>query len=210
MDRFGPRMDRGNNFAAAMISKEMGENEIDLRFYTKNTVVSYIGVGGSDWATRIECDFGIQALTPMWKVIDNVNFQWSKSIVMEDEKVAVAHKVGENLANAAKDFDQDQFQSEEGVWPHCHSKEFYLTPGSGKDTCCLCGIEGKLELADGVTKFVFPEEQLAHAHDTMSGKKIHADDIQRNEGRLAELQKTDEFKRRKQAYIDFIAPVYPE
>ena len=40
----------------------------------------------------------------------------------------------------------------------------------------------------------------------MSGKQMHGDDIFENEGRLMNLYKDEEFKRRKAYYTDVIAP----
>ncbi len=51
----------------------------------KEIAVSYMGIGGSDWATRIQCDFANQALTPKWTLIHNDCFQWSLGIMMNDE-----------------------------------------------------------------------------------------------------------------------------
>ena len=62
MDRFGPRLDRGNVMIAQKIA-EQGGKPIDPK-YLKEIAVSYMGIGGSDWATRIQCDFATQALTP--------------------------------------------------------------------------------------------------------------------------------------------------
>jgi multimeric flavodoxin WrbA len=208
-DRFGPRMDRGNNFIADKISKEHGGPGVDPRIL-KDKVVSYMGIGGSDWATRIECDFGINALTPMWKIIDNEVFMWSKGIVMEDEKLAKAHQIGKNIAEAAADMEHAEYKGSKGVCPHCHSKEFYLSEDSTKAICCQCGIEGEMQIEDGKLVFVFPESQLEHAHDTLSGKLIHGDDIQRNEGKLTESQKSAEFKGRKEVYKNFIQSSVPE
>ena len=141
-----------------------------------------MAIGGSDWDTRVQCDHAMQALTPMWKVIDNECFQWSKSIIMEDDKLKARPPDRRNIAEAAKDIEHAQYKGEEGVCPHCHSRNFFLSNDSTHAICCLCGIEGDIVIEDGKTKFVFPEEQLGHAHDTLPGKFIHGDDIKRNEG----------------------------
>lgn len=208
-DRFGPRMDRGNNIIAGKIAEATGGKAPDPRIL-KDKVISYMAIGGSDWGTRVQCDHAMQALTPMWKVIDNECFQWSKSIIMEDEKLARAREIGRNIAEAAKDIENAQYKGEEGVCPHCHSRNFFLSNDSTHAICCLCGIEGDIVIEEGKTKFVFPEEQLGHAHDTLPGKFIHGDDIKRNEGKLAELQKTQEYKDRVQKYKEFIQPLMPE
>lgn len=207
-DRFGPRMDRGNVTIASKISAEKGGTPIDPRFL-KGKVVSYMGVGGSDWTTRIQCDFGMQALTPLWKVIDNEVFPWSLDIIMNDKALARAKEIGRTIAEAAKNPEQAAYHGPEGICPHCHSRNFFLQE-DGKAICCLCGIEGKIEVKDGKYGFTFPEEQLKHAHDTLSGKFIHGDDIQNNEGKARAALQSDEAKHRKQMFREFIAPAVPK
>ncbi len=151
---------------------------------------------------------GLLAMSPMWKIIDNDKFQWSKTILMDDEALARAHQTGVNLAKAAEDIEHAAWQGPEGVCPHCHTNNFYIEPGTTHAICGLCGMEGELEVADG--KINCPEEQYALAHGSMSGKLKHGQDIQYNEGRLADLQKNSEkFKARKKKYMDFIQSIYP-
>lgn len=205
-DRFGPRTDRGNNIIGTKVAEETGGKKPDQRLL-RDKVISYMGVGGSDWGTRVQCEHAMHALTPMWKVIDNKWFSWAKEIIMDNERLAEVHQVGVNLANAAKDIENATYKGEEGVCSHCHNKLFYLTPGTNEAVCGLCGMVGKLEVTDGKVEFVYPEEQLGHAHDTLPGKFIHADDIRTKiEGEFLKLMKTDEYKARKQKYKEFIQP----
>lgn len=204
-DRFGPRMDRGNNIIGTKIAEANGGKIPDPRIL-KDKVISYLGVGGSDWGTRTQCEHAMQALTPMWKIIDNTWFPWAKEIIMDDERLAQVRKVGENLANAAKDFEAASYQGEEGICPHCHNRLFYLTPGTTEAICSLCGIVGEVAVEDGKTKFVFPESQLEHAHDTLSGKFIHGNDIKEMEGSFAKVRQSEEFKARKAKNREFITP----
>jgi hypothetical protein len=176
----------------------------------KDKVVSYIGIGGSDWVTRFQCDSAIQALTPAWKVINNEVFAFSTGIVMDDANVAKVHEIGVNLANAAKDIENASYKGEEGVRPHCHSRNFYLDRESIHAICCMCGIEGDIKLVDVKARFEFPEEQLKHAHDTLSGKLMHADDIKKTVAISMELKKSYEYKQRQENYKNFITATKPE
>lgn len=207
-DRFGPRMDRGNNFVATKIAEQTGGKAPDPRIM-KDRAVSYIGIGGSDWVTRFQCDSAIQALTPMWKVIDNEVFPYSTGIVMDDAKVSKVHQIGVNLVNAAKDIEKAAYQGEEGVCPHCHSRNFFLDKDSTEAVCCMCGIIGNVKIVDGKVSFEFPEEQLEHAHDTLSGKLMHADDIKKTVAISMELKKSDEYKNRLENYKSFILATKP-
>ena len=102
-----------------------------------------------------------------------------------------------------------EYKSDPGICPHCHSKNFYLQE-DGKAICCLCGLEGKIEVVDGKYQFIFPEDTLPHAHDTISGKFIHGDDIQNNEKSSRAKLASDEMKARKKKYMEFIQPTKPQ
>lgn len=207
-DRFGPRIDRGMNIIADKIANEHGGKPIDQRLL-KDKVISFIGIGGSDWSTRIQCDHGMVALSPMWKVIDNERFSWSKNIILEDDKVARVREIGKNLAHAAADIEHAKYKGVPGVCPHCHSNEFYLDCNSQHAICCLCGIEGDIVVKNGKVGFEFPSEQLQHAHDTLSGKFLHADDIKGNETTNMANRQTDEYKKRVAFYKQSIVPISP-
>ena len=92
--------------------------------------------------------------------------------------------------------------------PHCHSRNFYFH-NDGAVSCCLCGIKGKMEIENNEMKFIFPEEQLKHAHNTLSGKFIHMNDIKTNESKLMETKKSEEYKNRLNKYKSFIEPSKP-
>lgn len=202
MDRFGPRADRGMNIVSHKIFEESNgqAKDTDLRLL-KDKVISFIGIGGSDWATAIEYDHTQLAMSPMWKIIDNEKFSWSKNIIMEDEKVERCRQIGRNLAKAAADYENAKFMGDPGVCPHCHSKNFYITPGTTEATCMTCGIVGQMEIENGAIKFSFSEEAETHAHDTLSGKFMHADDIKENEGKAMANRQSERFKE-SQARID--------
>lgn len=206
-DRFGPRMDRGNNIIGTKIAQETGGKAPDPRIL-KDKVISFMCIGGSDWTTRVQCDAGMLALTPMWKVIDNKLFPWALSILVDDERVAQAHQVGVNIAQAAQDFDKAAYQGEPGVCPHCHSRNFYLADGEA--ICCLCGAHGEVKNVDGSYTFTFPESQMEHLHDTLPGKFHHGSDIKENTGKKFESMKTEKYQARQAAYKAFIQPMKPE
>lgn len=217
MDRFGPRMDTGNNFISTQIAQGRLAQGGDAAkgvvvpdpAIMSPKVVSYIGIGGSDWGTHVQSEHQIQAMTPSWKVIDNEWVPWSKTALLEDALIERAHQIGVNLANAAKDIDNASYQGEPGVCPHCNCNDFYLVPGENRVICCVCGLEGTVSIEDGAVKVSYRDEDLHKAHDIISGKQIHGKDIQENEGRLAEMKKTQAYKDRVAFYRDFIIPTMP-
>ena len=242
MDRFGPRMDTGNNFIAKQIAEKIiaegGKGTVPPAcvFHT-GIPVSYIGIGGSDWGTHIQSDHAIQSMTPAWKVIDNEWIAWSKTALMKDEVIARAHQIGVNLAEAAKDPEHAEYKGQKGVCPHCNCNDFYLYPGENRAVCAVCGLQGKIVLdekgavtveyaehdlkdengvtildKDGAPAFpgMYDDQGRERAHDTMQGKQIHGEDIGKNEGMLAELQKTPAYKERVAGYKAFLSPTMPD
>ena len=75
---------------------------------------------------------------------------------------------------------------------------------------CLCGLEGEIHNESGKYSFTFPAEQLEHAHDTLSGKFIHGNDIKENTGKKIANMQTEKYKARQAAYRAFITATVPE
>ena len=217
MDRFGPRMDTGNNFIGTQIAQaRLAEGGPAAKGVVvpdpaimSPKVVSYIGIGGSDWGTHVQSEHQLQAMTPSWKVIDNEWVAWSKTALMDDSLIERAHQIGVNLANAAKDIEHATYQGKPGVCPHCNCNDFYLVPGENRAICCVCGLEGTVSVDDAGVHVTYADEDLHKAHDIQSGKEIHGKDIAENEGKLAEMQKTQAYKDRVAYYRDLIQPTMP-
>ncbi|KRK32564.1 NAD(P)H-dependent oxidoreductase [Loigolactobacillus bifermentans] len=210
MDRFGPRLDRGNNIINDKIAAETGGKKTDQRIL-KDKVISYMGVGGSEWGTRVQVEHAMHALTTMWQIIDNKWFPWAKGIIMDDQRLAEVREVGTHIAEAAADIEHAQYQGEPGVCPHCHSNLFYLDPKTGAATCSQCGMVGTIDTTSGKPVFTFPDDQLEKAHDTLSGKFIHGNDIKdKIEGEFLKTMKLPAYKERKKAYRHFIKASKPD
>lgn len=204
-DRMGPGHDIGMLFMADGKLKEQGKEGLDPK-YLKKKAISFVGIGGSDWACRVETDHAMLAMSPAWTVIDNDWFSWSKDVIMQDDKIERMKEIGRNLVEAAQDIDHASFKGKPGACPHCNGNNFYIHPGTTDCECELCGLHGVLEIVDGAFKFRFDPADEHKAHDTISGKKLHGDDIFKNEGRLMNLFKDPEFKARKEHYTKVIAP----
>lgn len=209
-DRFaGPAHDRGMNTVCKMMAEKTGNEGPDMRLFRDDKFVSFIAIGGSDWATRVSADFRNFAMVPIWKVIDDEVFSWSKGIALEDEKVAKCHEVGVNIAKACMDPSTYEYKGDKGICPHCNSRNFFINDDASKAICIVCGIEGKMDVVDGKMTFSFTEEAETHAHDLLSGKMMHAQDIGHYEGKLMEQKKTDEYKNRMEKYKNFLQPTMP-
>lgn len=206
MDRFGPRMGHVHNVIATQMAAEGKGKPVDPR-YIQPRAVSYMGIGGSDWATQVQCDFSLHALTAMWKLIDNEVFTWSLGILMDEKKVARAHQIGLNLVKAASDIEHASYQGEKGVCPHCHSRNFFFEEKGV--ICGTCGIIGKIVTEGDKYQFEFSEDQIKHAHDTVSGQFIHAEDIQKNEGELGKASRSEDYRKKVSRYTDAVTAVHP-
>lgn len=204
MDRFGPRMDTGNNMICrAIAEKNIAEGRPGKApdpAITSPKVVSYIAIGGSDWGTHVQADHQIQAMTPSWKVIDNEWIPWAKTGLMDDVLMARAAEIGRNLAEGATHIETATYQGPKGMCPHCQCNDFYIVPGTNRGICTVCGLEGEIKLTDGILHIEYADDEWHKAHDLLSGKQIHGHDIAENEGRLAEMQKTVAYKERVAFY----------
>lgn len=205
----GPAGDTGMNFVAGKIAEQTGKGGPDPR-KMKPKVVSFIAIGGSDWGTRASCDMNLAAMSPMWKVIDDLWIPWAKSVIIQDEHVKACHKIGVDIAIAAGDMDNAKYVGVPGVCSVCNSRNFYIHT-DGVAECEVCGIRGKLESGgvNGMT-FTFDKEQLEHSHTGFSGKMKHIDDIKENEGQLVKDKQTPEYKKRVEKYKAFIQATKPE
>ena len=214
-DRMGPGHDTGMMLMTSEKMKAAGKEGLDPKYF-RQKAVSFVAIGGSDWAVRCETDHAMLAMSPGWKVVNNEFFSWCKDVIMQDDKIERMKQIARNLVEAAQYIidnnimipgseDVDLWKGADGACPHCHGNAFYIFPGTNHVVCELCGLEGRLELVDGAFKFrndpsLGVNGTIEHAHDILSGKKMHGEDIFENEGRLMNLFKDPEFKSRKEHY----------
>ena len=103
-----------------------------------------------------------------------------------------------------------EYQGKKGICPHCNCNDFYMVPGENRAICCVCGLEGELSVDENGVHVTYKDEDLHKAHDIISGKQIHGKDIQENEGKLAEMKKTQAYKDRVNFYKEAISATTPE
>ncbi len=75
--------------------------------------------------------------------------------------------------------------------------------------CAVCGIKGSFVAKDGKLVFVYPVEQLDHAHNTPAGRSKHVDVVGEVEAAFATTKAADEYGRRAKMYKDFIKASRP-
>ncbi len=204
----GPSHDTGTLALAKKISESKGTVGPDPRHFKKR-FVSFIGIGASDWDCLMEAGHMLFAMSAPLHCVDNLVFNWSKGIVMEDDKIARIREAGRSIARAVMDPDNAKYLGKPGVCPHCHCNVMHLSEDGKTAECSVCGIKGKLKTIDGDFRLEVTPEQLERAHDTMSGKMKHMDDMYDIESKYNAMKKTEEFKKRKADYETFIQPSKP-
>ena len=215
-DRMGPGHDTGMLLGLNEKLKEQGKEPLDMKYF-RQKAISFLAIGGSDWAVRTETDHAMLAMSPGWKVVDNEYFSWCKDVIMQDDKIERTKEMARNLVEAAQYIidnklmimgsdDVDLWKGKKGACPHCHGNNFYIFPGTTQAECELCGLRGKLVVEGDAMVFKFDPSTEWHAHDILSGKAAHGEDIFENEGRLMNLYKDPEFKARKEHYTSVIEP----
>jgi hypothetical protein len=175
----------------------------------KERMASFISIGGSDWVCKASSDVNLFALSPMLQVIDDVTFDWAKSVIMDDRRVARVHQIGVNIARAAGDPGNARFLGDPGICPNCHSRVMHIGESSQRVECLVCGIIGELVIRDGKIKLEFNPEQYERAHNTIPGKLKHVQDIGQLESRFARDRETQEFQNRTAKYKGYIQPSIP-
>ncbi len=208
----GPSHDLGMLAVSQKIREQKGpaapEKGPDPRAL-KPKILGNISIGGSDWTCRAESDFKLFAMCGAHTVIDSITFSWAKSIIVEDERIAQIHELGRKVAEATKNPETAKYSGEPGICPNCNASLMHLRKNAAECECSVCGIIGELQVQDGQIRFSFPEEQLAHAHTSMSGKMSHMKDIGQNEGKFAQIKMGDEYKRRMENYNNFLKATVP-
>ena len=92
-DRMGPGHDTGMMMMLDGKLKEAGKEGLNPRYF-RQKAISFVGIGGSDWAVRCETDHAMFALSPGWKVVNNEFFSWCKDVIMQDDKVERMKEIG--------------------------------------------------------------------------------------------------------------------
>lgn len=206
----GPSHDIGMLTVAKQIHEKKGMTigGPDPRAFKKK-FVTYIGIGGSDWVHRMAADYQLFGMVPMLQAVDTLIFDWGKSIVMQDDRVARIHEAGRSIAKAAMDPGIARYLGDPGICANCHCRLMYLNDNASHVVCSVCGIVGELSVVNGKIRFNFGPEQYELAHNALPGKMKHVEDIGKVEQAFAEAKQTEEFKKRMQAYKEFIKPSKP-
>lgn len=157
----------------------------------KDRVAGLISVGGSTRSWQSMALEGLQAtmFTTDMKVVDMILAQrvpGNAQCLLNDELMARAHKMGENIMQAvATPPEERKWLGEEdmGWCPNCHSNALVLGEVQWDGLyypieCQVCGAGGTLEQTpDGKWKFKIQENGLEKDRTTVEGRAKHLQEI---------------------------------
>ena len=207
LDRFGPRSDIGTNLLGREAAQASGGTPPDPRLFHEKAV-AYLGTGGTDYVTRFQCDCRMLSALMLWHTIACEVFDWTTCFEVETHRIVRAHQIGLALTRATRDPAHSPYLGEPGTCSHCGNNNFYLLP-NGQAECCICGLKGHLETAEGSLRFCVDSSQLSLAYDTIPGKLHHAADIRRNQAHRAEIKSSALYREQKRLYMQMFPPTLP-
>ena len=172
---FGPKMD-----VAAFFKGERPEPEFATgRFKARPGAL--IAVGGAlteNWTSLSIASMFSTTFSAQTEVVDWLNVYGvadPNAAAIEDEWLAKAYKLGENLADAMLTGDHRWRGEKEGMCPQCHQDLIQVVPGTNQVLCPVCGIYGNLSVVDGKITIEWPDD-IEHRRDNrmnIDGKMVH-------------------------------------
>lgn len=151
--------------------KKVGNWEI-----IKDKVGAIISNGGStsNWMSLGLESMTISMMSQDIKLVDRMLVTRAPrpgQVILNDEVLERASKLGENLVNSAKDFENAKYLGDEGWCPKCHSNLVSLGQPhwDGKQfsiECPICHCGGELEKDEnGKWKFIVTDESISMIED---------------------------------------------
>ncbi|MBR1892639.1 MAG: flavodoxin family protein [Lachnospiraceae bacterium] len=183
-------------FAQRSLSYETAFLETIGAIEHKDRVAGLISVGGSTRAWQSMALEGMQAtmFTTDMKVVDMIlatRVPGPAQVLLNDELIARAHKMGENIMTAVKTPAEERkwLGDEDMGWcPNCHSNALVLGEPQWDGVyypieCQVCGAGGNLEKTeDGKWKFVIQKDGLYKDRTTVEGRARHLEEIGHTQG----------------------------
>lgn len=176
---FGPKMDD----AAVRLGKHPEAPFIKGRFKVRPG--GLIGVGGAlteHWTSLNIASMYSTTFSAQTEIVDTLNVFGVSDMdaaAVEDEFLAKARKLGENVADAMLTGDHRWRGEKEGSCPCCHLDLIQVVPGTDNVICPICGITGKISVTNGVVGFDWPDDE-EHRKDNrqeLRGRLTHSKEI---------------------------------
>lgn len=172
---FGPKMDVAGFMAGERPEPEFATGKFKAR------PGALIAVGGAlteNWTSLSISSLFTTTFSAQTEVVDWMNVYGvadPNAAAIEDEWLAKAYKLGQNLADAMLTGDHRWRGEKEGTCPQCHQDLVQIVPGTDTVLCPLCGIYGTLSVEDGKISVVWPDDK-EHRRDNrmdIDGKLVH-------------------------------------
>jgi multimeric flavodoxin WrbA len=211
-DRMGPSHDMAFRLIAKKIRAEKGITKgtgPDERSF-KPRAAALFAVGGSDWTELAVPMLQIFALPMQMTVLDQHLFNWIALpgvVTLHDDMLARARKTGAHMAESLKaDLEKAEYIGDEGLCPVCHAKILQISGSNA--SCAVCGVKGTLVEKNGEFVFTATEEAKAHSQVRLSGKFMHAEDL--NTKSLRPPENMHEVRGRLEKYKSYLTYSKPE
>lgn len=176
---FGPKMD----IAGPMTGRPEPEF---IKGRYKHRPGGLISVGGclhEHWTGFSLADLYSAVFSAQTEVVDHINVYGiadMNAAAANDEWLAKARKLGQNVAEAMLSGDNAWRGEKPGSCPSCHMDYVTVVPGTDDVICPICGIYGKIAVKDGVTTLDWPDTPECRGENrfTVEGKVFHMKDIE--------------------------------
>lgn len=176
---FGPKMDVGMVLTGKRPEPEFAKGRFKAR---PGGLIGVGGAGTEHWTSLNVPNLFTTTFSAQTEVVDVLNVYGVAdkfAAAIEDEWLAKAHKLGENVADAMLTGDHRWRGEKEGSCPFCHQNLIQVVPGTTDVICPICGILGTMSIEDGAVKFDWPDDE-EHRKDNrleLRGKVTHMEEI---------------------------------
>lgn len=178
---FGPKMD----VAGFMVGERPEPGFATGRFKARPGAL--IAVGGAlteHWTSLSIPSLYSTTFSAQTEVVDTLNVYGvadPNAAAIEDDWLARAYELGQNLADAMITGDHRWRGNREGACPCCHQNLIQVIPESTEVICPICGIFGEILVIDGKVSFNWIDDD-AHRKDNrmeIRGKLTHLHEVRK-------------------------------
>lgn len=172
---FGPKMDP--DFMAFKGVPKWAEGRIKSR---PSALISVGGALAPAWTSLGIPSLYSTCFSATGNVVDYMDVNGVAdygAAAIEDDLVARARKLGQNVANAMLTGDQTYKGDDKGCCPSCHFNAMLLQPEKGMATCVICGTHAHIHEVDGKLELEFREGEQEENRLQPCGREFHGREI---------------------------------
>ncbi len=175
----------------------------------KPKVGAAITVGGTDWTNLAMPVTNITAMDfagGFSHVVDHLDVQFcpsAGSVLIDDELMSRARKLGENVADALKNSGNFEFKGPAGVCPNCHTRLIEVREDGV--FCPICEIKADVSIENGSLKVTFSEEAIGKNRFDEWGERVHIENIIK--GHTKAINNKELIDKKRKEYAAYKEPV---